>query len=134
MRFLFLFLTFIFSSAIAEENINVALDKCRAKTVTDEAYLCISDKKEQLKQEYEIEFKKLLIKVKKEKKYVMNFNDLNSSLLNSKKSWDKWVKLECLTEANTNEKDTKYYYSVYDTCLVEHYAQRIDHYHKFNFM
>ncbi|WP_241645195.1 lysozyme inhibitor LprI family protein [Rosenbergiella metrosideri] len=133
IRFLYL-LVFIGFSAIAGNKENTYSEDCFAKKVTDETYVCISEKKTSFKNEYNNTFKKLVLNVKKNKKYVMNYSDLVKGLIQTKIIWDKWVESECLMEANVNEKDTKYYESIYNSCLIRRYSERINYYNHFGFM
>ena len=134
MRCVYLLLFLVSFVASAEDNVDSVLASCRAKVVTDEAYLCIDDYRVKIEKEYNNEFSVLMGKIKQNKKYIMNYNDLNKNLLSSKRLWDKWINSECLTEASLNEKDTKYYYSVYHTCLIEKQSERINYYRNFNYM
>ena len=125
------FLFFISLASAAKDNVN--LDECYSKTVQDEAYDCIYDKSNKLKNEYNESFKSLITRIKKDKKVVMNFEDLNHGLLSSKKEWDKWLELECSTEANVYQKDTGFHDSIYDTCKIKNYLIRINYYRGFEF-
>ncbi|SEQ51477.1 Protein of unknown function [Rosenbergiella nectarea] len=133
IRFLYL-LAFIGFSAIAGNKENAYSEDCFEKKVTDETYICISDKKYSLEDEYNNTFKKLLINVKKNKKYVMNYSELKKGLMQTKIIWDKFVESECLMEANVYEKDTKFYESVYNSCLIKRYSERINYYNHLEFM
>lgn len=121
-----------FSSLAAEESV-IDLDQCYSKTVQYAAYNCIYDKSVQLRNEYNNTFTHLIKKIKKDKAKIMNYRDLNAGLLSSKKEWDKFLELECSTEANVYQKDTGFHRSIYDECRIKNYNNRIDYYRKFEF-
>ncbi|MBT0728494.1 DUF1311 domain-containing protein [Rosenbergiella australiborealis] len=109
------------------------MDKCASKPMTNDIYVCLSEESSILNKQYEESFKNLLIKIKNEKKFVINFNDLNNDLSLSKKKWESWIDAECLTEADVYQKETRFYASIYDMCMIKNYTSRIDYYNNFKF-
>lgn len=109
------------------------MDKCSSKSLTNDTYACFSEESAILKKQYEKSFKNLLAKIKSEKKFVTNFTALNNDLFSSKKKWELWIDSECITEADVYEKDTGFYGSIYDMCIIKKYASRINYYNNFKF-
>lgn len=132
MRAVYFIILTTFSSLASEESV-INLDQCYSETVQYAAYNCIYDKSVQLKNEYNNTFASLIKKIKKEKAQTMNYRDLNAGLLNSKKEWDKFLESECSTEANVYQKGTGFHQSIYDTCRIQNYSNRINYYRKFEF-
>ena len=109
------------------------MDKCSSKSLTNDTYACFSEESAILKKQYEKSYKNLLAKIKSEKKFVTNFTALNNDLFSSKKKWELWIDSECITEADVYEKDTGFYGSIYDMCIIKKYASRINYYNNFKF-
>jgi len=130
MKIIYFIILFAFTSlASGEERVN--LNICYSKTVQDEAYDCIYNISKKLKGEYDSSFRKLVIKIKNNKNNMMNYRDLNNGLLKSKKEWDKWLELECSTEADVFQKGTGFHESISDECKIKNYVSRINYYNNF---
>ena len=135
IRIFYLFIiinSFIVVECQADQLGNI-MDKCSSKPSTNDTYACLSEESAILNKRYEQVFKNLLIKIKREKKFVTNYTDIKNDLFLSKKKWESWVNSECLTEADVYEKETRFYGSVYDMCVIKKYASRINHYNNFKF-
>lgn len=120
------------TAADAEDKIdyfkNETVESCYSKPMSQAVQGCMEDLSNKKQTEYEREFNNFLNKIISSNSYFNNFADFHHSVLAAKKSWDDFIKNECMAIAQLDIKGSYAYQSDYSACLVKGYQQRIIYY------
>ncbi|WP_338494780.1 hypothetical protein VRB23_09515 [Erwinia aphidicola] len=120
------------TAADAEDKIdyfkNETVESCYSKPMSQAVQGCMEDLSNKKQTEYEREFNNFLNKIISSNSSFNNFADFHHSVLAAKKSWDDFIKNECMAIAQLDIKGSYAYQSDYSACLVKGYQQRIIYY------
>lgn len=107
---------------------NETVESCYSKPMSQAVQGCMEDLSNKKQTEYEREFNNFLNKIISSNSSFNNFADFHHSVLAAKKSWDDFIKNECMAIAQLDIKVSYAYQSDYSACLVKGYQQRIIYY------
>lgn len=107
---------------------NETVESCYSKPMSQAVQGCMEDLSNKKQTEYEREFNNFLNKIISSNSSFNNFADFHHSVLAAKKSWDDFIKNECMAIAQLDIKGSYAYQSDYSACLVKGYQQRIIYY------
>ncbi|WP_338584385.1 hypothetical protein VRC37_09275 [Erwinia aphidicola] len=120
------------TAADAEDKIdyfkNETVESCYSKPMSQAVQGCMEDLSNKKQTEYEREFNNFLNMIISSNSSFNNFADFHHSVLAAKKSWDDFIKNECMAIAQLDIKGSYAYQSDYSACLVKGYQQRIIYY------
>ncbi len=120
------------SRAIAADEVeyfnNETVESCYSKPMSQAVQGCMEDLSNKKHTEYERAFRDFLNKIISSNSSFNNFADFHHSILAAKKSWDDFIKNECMAIAQLDIKGSYAYQSDYSACLVKGYQQRIIYY------
>ncbi len=131
MKPLTLSLFFLISVAYADggyANDVTSYPYCMNIPYSPEVIGCMMDTTEQKEKEYQDAFKKYLQYINPSQERPYNKSLIASLANKARKSWDIYMKNECLAEASVYEKDSYGYNAAYNICLTIRYDSRIKYY------
>ncbi len=97
---------------------------------TEDVSICMANTAIEKEKEYTTEFYSYLksIETKEERPY--NKEEVSKLAKEAKKSWDEYLKKECLIESAIYEKGSAGFNDNYNSCLKSNYCKRFEYYKK----
>lgn len=131
MKKIFLGLFFLVFAACAKDN-QVNTDNtyqyCMDITHSSDVLICIIEVANQKEKDYRNAFDVYLKAINAPERRSYNKSLIASLANKARKSWDIYMKNECLAEASVYEKDSYGYNAAYNICLTIRYDSRIKYY------